>query len=925
MRKDLKMENKWQTLDILALEAALKTDLADGLSMREARGRLEKEKKRDGGERSSLFVPKKSSQVRAMLSFFATPAIIALIVMSVLAAVFGELLMGMTVLAITLVGAILGGIVSARAQKRLDSMRDFASPMVKLRRGGNRYYTDGRNAVEGDILILSKGDLLTCDARIIHADSLEVKELIYTKSGIRNRIVRKDHEAVYSESDGACAPDAENMLYAGSAVMGGEALALVVATGSRTYLSQYAQCGELAGREDEYEGVKAFKPTLHRICFICFSALIILALLSLVTLRETSFVDNFLMILASIAMISLELIGVSSKNTFSASIERMSRINRGSTSKKGDRSASVRSVKALDTLTGVTDLVLLGKAALSDGVYHVAEIYTANGILKELTPDTKIGNRLLTCIHTYVKALRESGVQNEFVLDGVSDALWEHLKTVDFDISGASLIIKSLYYANDPAGENGYACAETTMSEYRVALTFDEDIVSFCRLARSKNGVDVEPLAEDDRRLEPFRRNACESGGRCLYVVSESDGRAVLEGVIKLIENPPAELPYAKPLFDSMGIATTVMLVGEDEESLKLISSPSLAYLFDGKVAYASQFKREGLDITSSIGEYCAYVGFSAKEYAALITAMRKNGSSVAAYGLDSDLNEAMVRADIAISCDILRYSSSKYKESVYEKLSPEGRDTNIRCSQQTRLLSSVIIRRTHTGGGGLAAIANALVRARSAYVSLSQSILFFAMLMSSFLPIVAMSVITGSYLLGSVQTVSLAVVGALLSILVFADSEPKSEIINSRMSFTSFPADILRYKIPGMIARSVVSALLAIAVKILDATGVFGENASFEMAIFTSLLLTLFAELFIINADYSKRGEGRRHCWFKVVFAYAILLGISAVITQDVFVDEIFVNGIGSFEFLIVPAYCLLYLIAVLIARSVEKKRKKA
>ena len=136
------MENKWQTLDIKALEAELKTDLAEGLSIREARARLEKEKRRDGGERSSLFVPKKSSQSKALLSFFATPAVIALVVMSVLAAVFGEPAMGIIVLTITIVGAIIGGIVSAGAQKKLDSMRDFASPMFKLRRGGNRFYTD---------------------------------------------------------------------------------------------------------------------------------------------------------------------------------------------------------------------------------------------------------------------------------------------------------------------------------------------------------------------------------------------------------------------------------------------------------------------------------------------------------------------------------------------------------------------------------------------------------------------------------------------------------------------------------------------------------------------------------------------------------------------------------------------------------------
>ena len=919
------MEQKWQTLDIKALETELKTDLAEGLSIREARARLEKEKRRDGGERYSLFVPRKSNQFRSMLSFFTTPAVLALLIMSVLAAIFGAHLTGIIVFMIALTGAVIGGIVSAYSQKVIDSMKEYASPMVKVKRGGNRFFTDGRNAVVGDILILSKGDLLPCDARIIHSDSLEVKELINTENGIRNRVVLKDHDVIYEQSYSVSAPDAANMLYAGSAIVGGEALAVVVATGSDTYLAQYAECGELSGKEEEYEGVKKFKPTLHRICFICFSSLAILALLSLITLKETSFVDNFLMLLAALAMISLELVSVGAKNTFAASMLGMARINRGQSHKRTDLCATVRGVKAIDALTGISDVALLGRAALSDGVYHVAEAYTASGVLKQLTPDTKIGNRLLTCIHTYVKALRESGVQNEFVLDGLLDALTEHLRISDFDISGASLIIKSLYFANDPGGENGYACVETTMNSYRVALTFDEDILSFCKLARSKNGVDVEPISEDTRRLVSFKKGVEESGGRCLFIVSESDGEAVFEGVIELVENPPFELPSVKARLVAMGIRATVMLLDETEETERLVSSPNLEPLFDGKVAYASKFKADGRDITAGIGEYCAYIGFSAKEYGALITEMRKKGSSVAAYGIDIDYYDAMVRADISISCDILRYSSEKYRESVYEKLAPEGRDSNIRCSQQTRLLSRVLVHRTHSGGGGLAAIANALASSRSAYVSLSQSVLLFAMLMSSFLPVVAMSVLTGSHLLNGAQTTSLAVVGALLSMLAFSSSEPKLDLINNpKIKFTTLPSDILLYKLPGMIARVTAAVISAGAIKILDATGVFGENAAYEMPVFLSLLLTVFAELAIINIDYTRRGEGRRRCLMKVIIAYAALLFICAVLTQKFFADQMFVNGIGRFEFLIIPGYIVIYLVSVAIARSIEKKRKK-
>ena len=54
------MNNDQHKLSVGELCKALETDATSGLSVREARARLVEEKKRDGGERHSLFVPRKS-------------------------------------------------------------------------------------------------------------------------------------------------------------------------------------------------------------------------------------------------------------------------------------------------------------------------------------------------------------------------------------------------------------------------------------------------------------------------------------------------------------------------------------------------------------------------------------------------------------------------------------------------------------------------------------------------------------------------------------------------------------------------------------------------------------------------------------------------------------------------------------------------
>jgi len=913
------MNNNLHTLSLPEIEKAFATDLSDGLSIREARERLPEEKKRDGRDRYSLFVPAKSNYFSLALSFFASPGIIVLIVISILAAIFGNMLTGISVMLLTVAGATVGGIILQSSRRKLDSMGDFASPMVRVKRGGDKFYTDGRNAVKGDILILSEGDLLPCDARIISSRALVVKELINTEAGIRNRVVRKDHSIEYKEGT-VESPNAENMLYAGSAVIGGEAIALIVATGRDVYLAKYVPEGALAGTEGADAYVNKLKPTLYRASFVGISALAILSLLSLITLRETSFVSNFLMLLSSVSMLSLELFRMGHENIFSAVIEKMSKS--GATKKKQDVTAHVRGALTPETLTKVTRLALLGRAALYDGVSHVdgAFVSARGELLNSLDPKTQIGQRILTCIYTYLKAVRESGADVNLVKDGISDSLGDYLKSVGFDMSGASLVLRSLYFADDSSGKNGYACAETAESEYRVILTFDESVLSFCERIRAKDGRGVERLSLDGA-LSEFLESVKSKGGRSLFVVSETKGEPVLECVLSLCERPAEEITSAISEMRKMSLSTTVMLLDEDRY---VLDEPLFEEIFNGKIALASEFKARGLKITDGGLDYCAYLGFTPEEYAGLIVAMRQRGDVVAAYGIDNAYYNVMSRADLTVSCDILKYSSNKYKESVYERLACEGRDSNIRCSQMTKLQSKVIIHRSHSRGGGLLAISNAIRRSRAAYLSFAYSILFFALLMSSVISASAMSALLGIQLVNAAQVSCLSLVCAILSMTVFGGAQPKYDLLYSKMDFASYPTKILGDKILHIISRAGAVVIFAIVMKVFDALEVFGEKPSYSMPVFVGILLTGVIDLFALNIDFTRSGEGRRAAFTRFLIAYSIVLLVGGIITQDAFAAELFPNGIGTVEFLLAPIFCVWYLGVVFGVRLIEKNRKK-
>lgn len=906
----MSMDKKWHIYDVGAIEKELKTNGADGLTIREASARLDREK-RKSKNRKSLFVPNKSSAISHILYFFTAPTISLLAVVALLAMLFGHSIEGLAVLAITVAGAVVGGFISSRASSVLESANEYASPMVRVKRGGNTFYTDGRNVVVGDVITVSTGDLLPCDARLVGGVGLAVKEIIKTSSGIRNRTVNKCADI---EKEDVRFADASNMLFAGSAVLSGEGIAIVTATGEDVYLSQSIPSGALAIGDGDSRVLKSAKTVAYKITFICVSVLIILSLLSLITFKEQEFVSTFLMLLSATALITFELFSVGARNIFSTCIKKLS--SRRSKNKSNEASASVRSLRTLDTLTGVTDILLVGDAGLYEGFFYISKTYTCSGILERLTPDTRIGNRILTYLHTYVKAISESDFEGSFISDGIAESIYRYLRICGFDISGASLVLKSLYYANDMRNGNGYAYAETTSSGYRVAIAFDSEILKLCKNMRNGDKIREADKNDIDAALE-FCKKASALGQTCMYVITESDGQTVLEGIVTLERHMQDDLCTVVDKLKSLGIRTTALLDTADDE-------PKLKSVLNGELLYASQMGDGGMKIEDTVGQYRAYIGFANEDCIRLIQGMRSSGCVVAAYGVDNDKNSIMSAADMAISCDVIKYSSDKYTDAVYEKMVPEGRATSVRCSQQTRLLSSVIVKRASGNGGGLYSVLNSVSASRGAYLKLSQSLLAFAMLMSNILPIVAMSVIVGEAFLNSFQVAFLVTVGAFISFLSFSESEPKSELLCNIHDYLNYPTCIIKEHLSDIIVRISVGTFAAAAIKILDALGIFGNNANYTLPVCICLLLTTFAELLAIIFRYTKSGDGRRKCYLKLLVGYALLLLCCAVSTFQPFSSEFFPNGFGSLEFIIVPLYFSAYVIALAILHVVRKVRKK-
>ncbi|MBR3778269.1 MAG: hypothetical protein IKL13_00915 [Clostridia bacterium] len=125
--------------------------------------------------------------------------------------------------------ALLAALRQCRAASSDDWVYTLTATDTCVRRDGTEQPRNAHTLVPGDIVLLGAGDILPADCRLIEADRLRCDE--YTLTGA-TMPTEKYAEAVFDD----ITPLAQrtNMLYAGTVITAGTAIAVVVATGVRS-------------------------------------------------------------------------------------------------------------------------------------------------------------------------------------------------------------------------------------------------------------------------------------------------------------------------------------------------------------------------------------------------------------------------------------------------------------------------------------------------------------------------------------------------------------------------------------------------------------------------------------------------------------------------------------------------------------------
>ncbi|MEV1076868.1 cation-translocating P-type ATPase [Streptomyces sp. NPDC050211] len=127
------------------------------------------------------------------------------------------------------VDALVGGVQQQKAEREAERLVEATSARVRVRRP-DRYeaaWAAGEHLVRGDVIELRAGDAVPADCRVVRAQGVEVDESSLTGESLP--VVK-----TAAPTAARAVADRTSMLYQGTTVAAGEALAVVVATGAAT-------------------------------------------------------------------------------------------------------------------------------------------------------------------------------------------------------------------------------------------------------------------------------------------------------------------------------------------------------------------------------------------------------------------------------------------------------------------------------------------------------------------------------------------------------------------------------------------------------------------------------------------------------------------------------------------------------------------
>lgn len=183
------------------------------------------------------FKPGKPAWLRFLLQFH-QPLLYILLLAGAVKAFLGSWTNAWVIWGVTLINAIIGYVQEAKAEGAIASLAKAVTTETTVLREGQPLRIPSRDLVPGDLVVLTSGDKVPADLRLLRVRNLQVDESALTGESVP---VEKFVQVLPADTPLA---ERRNMAYAGSFVTFGQGQGIVVATANATEMGQISRSME---------------------------------------------------------------------------------------------------------------------------------------------------------------------------------------------------------------------------------------------------------------------------------------------------------------------------------------------------------------------------------------------------------------------------------------------------------------------------------------------------------------------------------------------------------------------------------------------------------------------------------------------------------------------------------------------------------
>ena len=604
------------------------------------------------GQVNKLDDVKKPSFLSKFFAQFKDLMVIILIISAVISIVialatknYQNLFEGGLILFIVVLNATMGVVQENKAENALESLKKNTEPFCNVIRDGKIQNIKAQNLVLGDLVLLSAGNIIPADLRLIETYNLSVDESSITGESLA---VEKNADVVLDKHTPL--GERKNMAFSGSVVTYGRGVGVVTAIGKDTEIGKIAVMITSGKKE-----LTPLQKSLNKVGQILSISVIIISIIifavEMIVPKSPNMLSAFMTAVALAVAAIPESLPATITIIMALSVQRLSKQN-----------AIIKRMHAIENLGSCQVICSDKTGTLTQNKMTVKNVFYDNILVSTANDNDVVKKHFKEIIKTMVLCNNSEFVDGKIIGEPTETALFRFAMKNGFNVKELRAENKRIYELPFDSKRKMMTTVNKTKDGLTVyakgALDF---LIGKCTKILS-NGCVKELSQEHIKQIEKANINMAEKALRVIavaYKPVESFDKNNLEngliflGLVGMIDPPRKETKDAIKQCHRAGLKA-VMITGDHAETAFAIAKEiGIASSKNQVLTGAELDKISDEKLAKVVGQYSVFARVSPEHKVRIVKAFKKNEKIVAMTGDGVNDAPSLKNADVGIGMGI--------------------------------------------------------------------------------------------------------------------------------------------------------------------------------------------------------------------------------------------------------------------------------